>query len=71
MEISVLSVGGSKKKPTQIYKRVSKDGSAEDHLNLIKKLKDKKQTFKTVENGVENKYYFNGNNYIIHPKIVK
>ncbi|MFA5296589.1 MAG: hypothetical protein WC389_00095 [Lutibacter sp.] len=70
MEISVLSVGGSKKKPTQIYKPVSKK-DLEDHLMLIEKLKQKRQTFKIVEKGVENKYYFNGNNYIISSKVVK
>ncbi len=70
MEISVLSVGGSKKKPTQVYKPVSKK-DLEDHLTLIEKLKQKKKAFKIVENGVENKYYFNGNNYIITSKVVK
>lgn len=70
MEISVLSVGGSKKKPTQVYKPVSKK-DLEDHLMLIEKLKKKRQTYKIVENGVENIYYFNGNNYINSYKLVK
>ncbi len=68
MKVYVLSWNASKKNPKQIYKAASKK-ELEDPL-LIDNLKNKKVTFKIVENDVEKTYYFNGNNYIITSKVV-
>ena len=67
--IKYLDTRKTKKGPAIIWRsvKVNEDSNPDKEITA---LKSKKATYKTIENGVEKTFSYNGNNYVVASKMM-